>query len=803
MRVFKAAAMLSVTALLIVALNQRWFNLPPLVKFLNPNSGIWRNSVLRAHPENVQLKIEKLSDSVLVKIDTSLVPHIFANNEYDLYFVQGFVTASERLWQMELQARKAEGRLSEIFGAATLQQDIYFRRLQLQTAAQQSLELMGSDCNVKTMLGAYADGVNAYIAQLKDRNLPVEYKLFDHKPGKWLPVHSVLIMKLMAETLAGGSDDLEMSQVLQHFGKAVTDDLYPDYPYKESPVIPTGTPWNFTAKSPLQQDLGAIVPVTDEPMHAARNEGIGSNNWAVSGKKSRTGFPLLANDPHLRLTLPSIWYQVQLSAPGQNVYGVTMPGIPSVVIGFNNSIAWGVTNVYADVMDWYKLDFKDETCREYAYGNRWMPVREKKEIIKVRGGGAVEETILLTHYGPVMTGKTQRDNKTMYALKWIAHQPSQEIASFYYLNHANNFSSFKHALTYFTSPAQNFVYADKYQHIAMVAAGKFPLKQHAQGKYVLDGRDPNNEWRGWIPGGENPSVLDPQRQFVSSANQSLTDQSYPYYINWKYSPSERARRINARLTEMQDINVDSFQSLQNDKYSMTAEDVLPFLLSNIDNNKISAEQKQVRKLLGDWDKNLYRNSAPATFFNAWFGNLSEAIWADDFAGNTNIPKPNRDRTVKLLCEEPSSKWYDDKNTAVVEKANDIILRSFQYTADSLLKKFGAPGREWEWGKHKATIVEHVGKISSFGTGFFSSEGSASTVDAMAKTTGPSWRMIVELGEEVRAYGILPGGQSGNPGSFYYDNELEQWKRGKLRPLNYFKNQNDVAAPVKSTITFKN
>lgn len=803
MRAFKAGAMLLLTATLIFAFNQRWFNLPPLVKFLNPNSGIWRNSELRTHPENVQLQIEKLSDSVFVKFDTSLVPHIFANNEYDLYFVQGFVTASERLWQMELQVKKAEGRLSEIFGASTLQQDIYFRRLQLQTAAQQSLELMSSDCNIKTMLSAYTDGVNAYIAQLKDANLPVEYKLFDHKPGKWLPVHSVLIMKLMAETLAGGSDDLEMSQVLQHFGKAVTDDLYPNYPYKEDPVIPAGTPWNFIPRNPLHQELGAIVPVNAEPFHSPRNEGIGSNNWAVSGKKSRTGFPLLSNDPHLRLTLPSIWYQVQLSAPGQNVYGVSMPGIPSVVIGFNNSIAWGVTNVYADVMDWYKIDFKDETCREYAYGNKWLPTREKTEIIKIRGAGAIKETVLLTHYGPVMTDKTKQDNKTKYALKWIAHQPSQEIASFYYINHADNFSAFRHALTYFTSPAQNFVYADKDKHIAMVAAGKFPLKQHAQGKYVLDGSDPNNEWHGWIPNEENPAVLDPQRQFVSSANQSLTDQSYPYYINWKYSPSERARRINERLMQMTDIDVDSFQSLQNDKYSMTAEDVLPFLLSNINNNKISPAQNEIRELLKTWDKNLYGTSAAATFFNAWFGNLSEAIWGDDFAGNKNLPRPARDRTVKLLCEEPSSKWFDNKNTAAIETSNDIILASFKYTADSLLKKFGNPDREWEWGKHKATMVEHIGKISSFGTGFFSSEGSASTVDAMSRTTGPSFRMIVELGEEVRAYGILPGGQSGNPGSFYYDNELAQWKSGKLRPLNFFKNLTDVSTPIKSTITFKN
>jgi penicillin G amidase len=800
MRAFKAIATTLTAILLVAALHQRWFNLPALGSFLNPTSGIWKNTA--AQPNQSFVTSEKISEGVEVKFDTSMVPHIISNNEYDVYFAQGYITARDRLWQMELQVRKASGRLSEVFGRSTLEQDIYFRRLQLQTAAQESLSLMSSDCNVKTMLAAYSDGVNAYIDQLTKADLPVEYKLFDHKPEKWSPVNSVLIMKLMAETLAGGSDDLEMSQLRQHFGEAVTADLFPDRAYIEDPVIPAGTQWNFAPKSFSPPQLGASAPVAGIPAHAQQHEGIGSNNWAVSGKKSRSGFPLLANDPHLRLTLPSIWYQVQLISPGQNVYGVSIPGVPSVVIGFNSNIAWGVTNVYADVMDWYKIEFRDESRREYSYNGRWIPVREKEEFIKVRGGGFMRETVLLTHHGPVFADK--KTGNAHYAMKWIAHEPSQEITSFYYLNRANDYTSFRNALSYFTAPAQNFVYADKHRHIAMVCAGKYPLRQNGGGKFVLDGSDPSNEWTGWIPAAEIPAVMDPQRQFVSSANQSLTDSTYPHYINWRFSPADRARRINARLAQMESITTDSLRLLQADKYSMVAQDVLPFLLSSIPFQQCTDAQKQIIQLLKGWDKNLYRSSSAATFFNAWWGNLFEATWSDEFSSpQANFQKPTRDRTIQLLLQDPQAAWFDNKRTAKIENAHDLIIGSFKQTADSLIKNFGAPGKDWEWGRHKASIIEHVGKVPSFGTGFFSSEGSAGTVDAIARTTGPSWRMIVELGDDVQAYGILPGGQSGNPGSHYYDNLLSEWKAGKLRPLNYLKNAADTLGRTRSIITFKN
>lgn len=788
MRILKAViAPLAIVAF-IAALQMRWSNVPPLLGFLNPTSGMWKNATPRTPARETVVTALKTQDTINVRYDEDMVPHIVARNAYDLYYAQGYVTARDRLWQMEVQVRKAEGRLSEIFGGATAAQDLYFRRLQLQPAAEKSLALMNGDCSIREMLTAYSDGVNAYIGQLDNSTLPVEYKLFGHQPRTWSPLNAVLIMKLMTETLAGGSDDFEMSQLLQQFGSKTTADLFPNYPYKEDPVMPAGTKWDFTAHLPPATNTNTAIAIPDAPEHAPRHEGIGSNNWALGSGKTSSGYPLLANDPHLKLTLPSIWYQVQLMEPAQNVYGVSMPGVPSVVIGFNSNIAWGVTNVYADVMDWYAIKFRDETCREYAYDGRWLPVREKIERIRIRGGGEITDTVLLTHYGPVFANKSQPADRTRYALKWIGHEPSQEIASFYYINHAGGYAQFRQALQYFTAPAQNFVYADKYKHIAMVSAGKYPLKLQEQGKYVLDGSNPDNEWRGWIPYEQNPAVLDPGRGFVSSANQSLTDQAYPYYINWKFSPSERARRINAQLSGMSDATADAQRLLQNDKFSIVAQDVLPLMLSSLPQASTPAQQQAIT-LLREWDMNITKSSGAATFFNAWWGNLYEAIWADEFSNSPQ--KPGRDRTVKLLLEESASPWFDDTRTPARETANDLIAQTFSYTLDSLVKNFGPAGKSWEWGRHKASVIEHIGKVGSFGTGFFGSEGSASTVDAQSRNSGPSWRMVVELGDQVRAYGILPGGQSGNPGSYYYDNSLAAWKAGKLRPLHFFRSAADA------------
>src|SRR6185312_2651879 len=296
-----------------------------------------------------------------------------------------------------------------------------------------------------------------------------------------------------------------------------------------------------------------------------RAPGIGSNNWAIAGSRSANGYPILANDPHLNLTFPSIWYQVQLSSPTSNVYGVSLPGAPCVIIGYNQNISWGVTNVDADVLDWYQVKFKDNSKNEYWYNNQWNKTTRKIEVINIKGQKPSVDTVIYTIHGPIVYDKEAqkkdgRDNVPVGdALRWIAHDESDDFKTFYLLNRGKNYDDYRKALTYFTAPAQNFIFADKEKDIAITPNGKMPLKFPEQGKYILDGSDPANDWQGWIPPEQNPTVKNPPRGFVSSANQSSTDPSYPYYINWRFELYDRGKRINDLLSTMKNATIDTMR----------------------------------------------------------------------------------------------------------------------------------------------------------------------------------------------------------------------------------------------------
>ena len=367
-----------------------------------------------------------------------------------------------------------------------------------------------------------------------------------------------ICLKLMSETLAGGSDQFAMTNNLKRFGAKDVNDLFPDYPFHEDPIIPVGTKWNFKPLPIPKPSADFIAQMTDTIKPKERVPGIGSNNWVIAGSKSASGYPILANDPHLNLTFPSIWYQLQMSSPTVNVYGVSLPGAPCVVIGYNQKISWGVTNVDADVLDWYQVRFKDNSKNEYWYNNKWNKINKRIEVINIRGQKPVYDTVIYTHHGPVVYDNAAQKPKDSDenipvgdALRWIAHDESDEFMTFYLLNRGKNYDDYRKALTYFTAPAQNFIFASNDKDIAITPNGKIPLKFKDQGKFIMDGSDPANDWHGWIPYDQNPTVKNPPRGFVSSANQSSTDQTYPYYINWRFELYDRGKRINDLLTAMQ------------------------------------------------------------------------------------------------------------------------------------------------------------------------------------------------------------------------------------------------------------
>jgi penicillin amidase len=672
--------------------------------------------------------------------------------------------------------------------------------------AEKSFEGMQQDPAAKMALEAYSAGVNAYIGSLSDRQLPLEYKLLNYRPEPWTPIKSALFLKNMSFVLASGTDDLKMTNILRKYGREVAEDLFPNYPFQESPIIPVGSPVDFKPV-PIPAAPADFTGLGSSMTTPEKDPNIGSNNWAVSGNKTVSGLPILANDPHLTLSLPSIWYQMQLVAPGVNVYGSTMPGTPNVIIGFNKNVAWGVTNVGSDVLDWYQVKFKDASKKEYWHDGKWKKTTMRIETFKIKGKKDMVDTIFFTHHGPVVYlshEKPFRSNIPVgHALRWIAHEKSQELTTFYQLNRAKNYEDYKKALTFYSAPAQNFVFASNEGDIALWVNGKFPLKSKLQGKYLLDGTDAAADWQGFIPQAHNPHVKNPERGFVSSANQFSTDPSYPYYLGWQYAPSERGRRINERLAVMEKITMDSLRGLQNDNFNIRARELLPLLFAQV--KSPNAAQSKALAALKSWNLVNSPESVGATIFENWVSTLQSCLWDDEFTTDEKVPmsRPSMDRTIQLIKSEPAARWWDDTKTPAKESMSDIVMKSLQANLDTLVKQHGPQGPEWAWYKHKQTGVRHlIPGMDALSRLNIPIGGGGTIVNATTTKTGPSWRLVVELSKEgkPRAYGVYPGGQSGNPGSSHYDDLIDTWAKGELKPLLYLESPDQKSNRLRKKIT---
>jgi penicillin amidase len=817
MKLLKHSWALILSLALIYTFNHSLGSIPPLGKLFSPFVGFLQNTKNAGIPTNEELKLVGLKGKVDVLYDDNGVPHIFAENDADLYQAQGYVIARDRLWQMEFYTLVAGGRLTEVVGERALEYDRYNRRLGMYKAAQEIANNLEKDSLSSAILEKYAAGVNAYIDELSDAELPIEYKILDYKPEKWSKYKTILMLMNMRNTLNGGSTDYRVSNVAATYGMDVIRELFTDYPFEESPIIPEGTAWNFTpvptptmpaspmAALPKNKELSMRI---EEP----RPE-IGSNNWAVSGEKSATGLPILANDPHLGLSLPSIWYQMQLSSPSVNVYGVALPGSPGIIIGFNKDIAWGVTNVGSDVMDFYQIKFKDETKKEYWHDNQWKPVQETVEVYRLKSGKEIVDTLRSTHHGPIIYEEENEKNFSKntpagHAMRWVALETDgSDMLTFHYLNRAKNHEDYRKALTYYTAPAQNFIFASNQNDIAITPNGKLPLKWEGQGKFLLDGTDPSHDWQGWIPVEQNPTVKNPPRGFVSSANQHSVDPTYPYYLGWRFASSERGIRINERLAAMTKATPDSLRMLQNDNFSVAARRILPTLLSILATDK-SMSQLPAYQTLANWDKRNEALSVGATIFEKWMEVLMYAIWEDEFsADKKNMVYPTTDVTYHLLMNKPTAKWFDNQETkGKIETRDDIVKMSFKGTLDSLTKEFGTMDKEkWAWKNVKKTEIAHlVPAFTSFGRYNIPNGGGKWIVNATTTKTGPSWRMVVAVDKGwPKGFGLYPGGQSGNPASKYYDNMIDKWANGELQELLFLKSKEEASPRIVGKISLQN
>ncbi len=813
MRLLPFCFSLLITVVLIFILNRPvGTKVPmPLGSFLSPQTGFWQNAEDTAFNYNLDIQQADLKGNAKVYFDERLVPHVFAENDEDLYFIQGYLHAKFRLFQMDLQTKAAEGRASEIAGPVAVNYDKEQRRLGMKFAAENTLRAVEQDAPTLARYTAYTNGINAYINTLTEGSLPLEYKILNFKPEQWSNLRTMLLLKMMAKMLSSGTEhDLENTSLRSILTSEQFNLLYPQVPDSLLPIVPKGTIFPkpmHDYKLPANVDSAYFL---SQKAVAARSQypedkDNGSNNWVVAGNKTASGAPILCNDPHLELSLPSIWYEMQLTTPTSNVYGATLPGSPFVIIGFNDSIAWGVTNSQRDVKDYYTIRFKDNNKKEYWFDNAWKPAQQRIEEIKVKGEPAVFDTVAYTLFGPVIYDGAYADtvaHQDALAVKWMAHHTGDDGSAFYKLNRAGNYNDYVSAIKDFECPGQNFVFASKSGDIAIWQQGKFPDRWQGQGQYIMPGQDSSYLWQGYIPQAENPHALNPERGFLESANQRPADGSYPYFIPGTYI-TPRANAIEHFLNKMNSISVQNMMELQNNNYNILASQMLPVFLYNTNEAALSAEARTYLNTIKQWDFDAGPRSVGQTIYQFWLDSLQRNIWSDEL-GKTGVkvPVPEEQTLMELLkIDSTALGFVDNKNTPQVETLRDLVTASLNGAAAKLAQS-EKEGR-LEWAKFKEPAIYHLLKnnLPSFARTHLPVGGAGTVINAIKKSHGPSWRMIVQMSATTEAYGVYPGGQSGNPGSRFYDNAVDNWVQGKYYQLWMMQKGQEGDARVKWTMNF--
>ncbi|RNC88238.1 MAG: penicillin acylase family protein [Winogradskyella sp.] len=806
MKYLKLLLSFVLTAAVFYALNTKLGSIPPVGKFLAPNQGVWQNE--GDEVISGEVNIPELSDEVKVHYDKHMIPHIFAENDKDLYKAQGYITAKHRLWQMEFQTYAAAGRLSEVFGEGALNYDRSQRRNGMLFGAENSMEVVKKDPEALALLESYAAGVNAYINTLTPENYPVEYKLLDYKPEPWTAEKTMHLLMYMTDMLCGRDYDLEFTNTLQKFGKERFDLLFPDFFDVVDPVIPKETDWSFIdteitklPESEMATDSISVSEIMDKP-----NPRNGSNNWAVAPKKSTTGNAILANDPHLGLNLPSIWFVMQLSTPDHSVYGATLPGAMGVIIGYNKDIAWGVTNATRDVKDWYKIEFENNKRDTYRHDGQWKKTRVRLEEIKIKGKESFIDSVIYTHHGPVSYDKNFRSDDELkgYAMKWAGHMGHNFTDLFYKLNRAKNYEDYVNATKNHVAPAQNFIFASKTGDIALWIQGKFPNKWKGQGKFLLDGSNPDHDWQSFIPSEFNAHSKNPERGFLSSANQHPTDSMYPFYVFNDGYETYRNRIINNFFKSKEKFGIEDFKALQNNNYNLKASELLPTMLKNLDVSKLNDEEKDMLDVLKNWNfDNSIEQKAPS-IFRKWNRELYTLLWDEFDVEDESLKWPFTYQYIYMVNNYPEDDFMDIVGTPEKETAKDLFLLSFKETVKNL-KLWEAEKGDYNWQNYKNSYVGHLLQaLPAFSRTNIPIGGDGSSVNAMTSNHGPSWRMIVEMGDTPKAFGIYPGGQSGNPGSKYYDNFIDDWAKGNYFQIEFMQSENDDASIISTqTLTPSN
>lgn len=772
--------------------------------------GYWGVSAVRgSFPQTTgEIRLDSLSGEVEVKRDAYGVPQIYADTEADLFRAQGYVQAQDRFYEMDVRRHMTAGRLSEMFGKSQVDTDAFLRTLGWRQVAQQEYDKVLS-AETKKNLQAYAEGVNAYLKGRDASDVSVEYAALaltgDYAIEPWTPVDSVAWLKAMAWDLRGNmQDEIDRSLMTSRLSAAQIKQLYPGYPYNlHQPIVqngavdkgtgkfdPKGTASNDddgsgtgSALRGAQTQLGALSEALDEipALLGPNGNGIGSNSWVVSGRYTTSGKPLLANDPHLAPMLPSLWYQMGLHCRSvsatcrYDVSGYTFSGTPGVIIGHNDTVAWGLTNLGADVTDLYLEKVSDEG---YVVDGKVKPFTTREETIKVAGGGDRKITIRSTEHGPLVSdrsselekvgqkapvGNAAPDRGTGYAvsLQWTALQPGKSMDAIFELNRAKNFKQFRAAAENFEVPSQNLIYADA-ENIGYQAPGKIPLRAKGDGTVPAPGWDSSYKWKGYIPYDELPYELNPDRGYIVTANQAVVDKAtYPYLLTSDWGYGSRSQRINdlveSKIKDGGKISPDDMRTMQMDNRSEIATLLNPLLL------KIDISDPYVReaqKLLEGWDYTQEPDSAAAAYFNAVWRNVLKLAFGDKLpkelraegdcisvrpADLTGLPVDEQNKrawecgerdgdtaqpdggdrwyeVVRPLLKQENSEWWKteaNRTDQATENRDQLLARAMEDARWELTAKLGKDVSTWSWGRlHQLTLQNQT--LGTAGPGFVQS-----------------------------------------------------------------------------------
>lgn len=721
--------------------------------------------------------VSGLQKSVQVTRDEKGVPHIKAENAHDLYFSQGYVQAQDRLFQMDLSRRQASGALSEVVGKTALDKDKLFRTLGLRRAAEASVNQYTGEA--KDALESFADGVNAFIKEAKkDGKLPVEFHLLGYEPAEWTTVDSLTIGKYMAFDLGGHWHGQAFRfWALQHLSKDQAYELFPTYPKDAPRLLAQLNDLNVNVEKSFAK---AIIPP----------ESNGSNNWVVSGEKSASGMPILADDPHLSLATPSIWYQTHLEMKDINVSGVIFAGVPGVMLGHNKQIAWGVTNTGPDVQDLYIEKRNPDNPNEFLYNEKWEKATIVKEPIKVKDGKTIPYEVTITRHGPVISEFAYKNkDEAVFALKWTALEPSAELKAVLNMNKATNWTEFESALEDFHTPTQNFLFASTDGTIAYKANGNIPIRKKGDGILPVPGWTDEYEWEGYIPFDKLPKVINPKQGFISTANNKIINDDYPYHISHIWAQPYRQMRIQEFLQEKDQLTAKDLQELQMDQKNLHAREFAPVFLKELNKVNVSDVEKQGIKELTNWDFYDNKEKAAPLIFHLWMKEISNTLFSKE------IPKDVMElfEGKQQVIDELIRKQMNGENSVWFSKYGgftEVLHTSYSKVMKKLEKQYGSDVTKWKWGEyHQLSFTHPMSKSSDVLAFFFNREkpvpigGSNITVQAASYgddgivNHGASWRFVIDTKDMSNGYHIVGPGQSGHFKSDWYHDQVEDWVHG--------------------------